>query len=763
MLMQSLFMMALAQATTLAAFADDVPLIPRETLFGNPERAGVQLSPDGSKISFLAPVDGVLNVWVQSREDGAEPRPVTSSTDRPISSYGWAINGEQILYVQDKNGDENTHVYAVDLGTGVTTDLTPGDGIKASLMGGHRDRPDEVLVMSNARVPENMDIYKMNTRSGETEMLFKNDGGYMGMIPDDDWVFRVRSKMTPDGGTLQEFRDSPDGEWRQLEKVGLEDAMSTGATAFDKSGKILWGSDSRGGDTARFVKITPQPDGSFAQETIFSSDKSDVADVMLNPITIMPEAVAVNRLRKKWEILDESIRPDIEALEKLVDGEMEITDRSLDDRTWIVVYLVDDGPVQYWIWDRDEKKGTYLFTNRPELEGLPLAKMMPVEIPSRDGLDLVSYLTLPVGVEPKNLPLIVLVHGGPWARDNWGYNPYHQWLANRGYAVLSVNFRGSTGFGKSFLNAGNREWYKAMQDDVNDAAQWAVDQGYADPERMAIMGGSYGGYATLAGLTRDPELWTCGVDIVGPSHVGTLLASIPAYWEPIKVMFEKRVGGADETEWLDEISPLTHVQNIQRPLLIGQGANDPRVKVAESDQIVQAMDERSIPVTYVVFPDEGHGFAKPENNMAFNAITEEFLARNLGGRSQPVGSDVANSTAQVRRLGGLQLDGVTEWNEADAPVAPTDPVVTFEELTPEDQGKVKQLFTQLETQVPAESRAQVYPMLLMQMKGARQQVPPSEMKVYLYVTQEVQRRIDSLSAQPEVDPLKDPVETPAGG
>ena len=763
MLMHSLFVAAIANMTTLAAFADDVPLIPRETLFGNPERAGVQLSPDGSKISFLAPVDGVLNVWIQSREDGAEPRSVTSSKDRPISNYGWAVNGEQILYVQDKNGNENTHVFAVDLATGATTDLTPGDGVKASLMGGHRDRPDEILVMSNARVPENMDIYKANTRDGSTEMLFKNDGGYVGMIPDDDWVFRVRSKMTPDGGTMQEYRDSPEGEWRELDRVGLEDAMGTGASGFDKSGKILWGSDSRGGDTARFVRITAQPDGSFEKETIFSSDESDVADIMMNPITKMPEAVAVNRLRKKWQILDDSIRPDIEALEQLVDGELEITDRSLDDRTWIAVFLVDDGPVQYWLWDRDKKEGTFLFTNRPKLEGLPLAKMMPVEIPSRDGLDLVSYLTLPVGMEAKNLPLIVLVHGGPWARDNWGYNPYHQWLANRGYAVLSVNFRGSTGLGKSFLNAGNREWYKAMQDDVNDAAQWAVEKGYADPNRLAIMGGSYGGYATLAGMTRDPELWACGVDIVGPSHVGTLLSTIPPYWEPIKVMFEKRVGGIDETEWLDEISPLTHVQNIRKPLLIGQGANDPRVKLSESDQIVEAMDERSIPVTYVVFPDEGHGFAKPENNMAFNAITEEFLAQHLGGRLQPVGSDVTNSTAQLRRLGGLELEGVQEWDASDVPAVETETVVSFEELSEEDKGKVGLLFAQLEKQVPEENREQVYPMILMQMKGSRNQVPDSEINVYRYVTQEMTRRIEAMQSTEESDPAEDPIEAPAGG
>lgn len=740
MYIRSLLVAAIANTTALGVFADDTPLIPRDVLFGNPERAGVQLSPDGTQISFLAPLDGVLNVWIQSR-DGGEPTAVTTSTGRPITNYTWAINGEQILYTQDQGGNENTHVYAVNLANGETTDLTPGDEVKASIMSGHRDRPDEVLVMSNERDPAAMDVMKLNTRSGESIVVFENNGGFVGMIPDEDWTFRVRAKMTPDGGTLQEYRDSPEGEWSELDKVDLENAMSTSAMGFDKSGKILWGTDSRGGDTSRFVKIVPEPDGSFARETIFESDDADVADIMFNPITGLPEAVATNRLRKSWTILDDAIRPDLEALEQLVDGDLEITDRSLDDRTWIAVYLVDDGPVQYWLWDRDQQEGTYLFTNRPLLEDLPLATMRPIEIPARDGLKLVSYLTLPVGVEPKDLPMVVLVHGGPWARDNWGYNSMHQWLANRGYAVLSVNFRGSTGLGKSFLNAGNREWYGAMQDDVNDAAQWAVDQGYADANRLAIMGGSYGGYAALAGLTRDPELWACGVDIVGPSHVGTLLSTIPAYWEPVKVMFEKRVGGLEETEWLDAISPLTHVENIARPLLIGQGANDPRVKLSESDQIVAAMDEQSIPVTYVVFPDEGHGFRRPENNLAFNAITETFLAKHLGGRAQAVGGDIGVSTAQVRRLGGLDLAGVSEWDAETAPVVKEDPVVAFEDLTEEQQRKVEQMFAQLEEQVPAEGRAQVFPMILAQLKGTKSEVPEDELPLFYYVTQEIERRI----------------------
>ena len=731
---------ALGLAVTIPALGEDVPLIPRETLFGNPERTGVQISPDGKWISYLAPRDGVLNVWVMP-SDGGEARPVTDSNDRPIRSYGWAWNNEQILYSQDKGGDENTHVYAVDLATNTTTDLTPGDEVKASIMSGHRDRPDQILVQTNARDTARMDVVRVDTRTGEASPVFVNEEGFISMIPDDDWNIRVRARMTPEGGTVSEYRDSPEGDWGPLDSVGLEDAMTTQTMGFDKSGRRMWSIDARGGDKARFVAVRPNPDGTFERETIFESDQADVADAMINPITLEPEAIAVNRLRKEWTILDPSVRPDLEKLSTLVDGEVEVVDRSGDDRTWVVVFLVDDGPAQFWLWDRDAQEGRYLFTNRPSLEELPLVKMKAVEIPARDGLMLPSYYSLPADWKPGDrVPLVVMVHGGPWARDSWGYNPYHQWLANRGYAVLNVNFRGSTGFGKSFLNAGNREWYAKMQDDVNDAAQWAVDQGWADPDRLAIMGGSYGGYATLAGMTRDPELWACGVDIVGPSHVATLLSTIPPYWAPMKAMFEQRVGASDEPEYLDSISPLTHVDRIARPLLIAQGANDPRVKISESDQIVAAMDQQEIPVTYVVFPDEGHGFARPENNKAFNAVTEVFLADHLGGRVEPITTELEESTAQLRRLGGLQFEGVSEWDPADEPEAQPEIMITLEDLDEETRGKIEEFFAQLDAQIPEDSRVMAYPMIVQQIRSQMGAAPEEERLAMQFIAQELERR-----------------------
>jgi dipeptidyl aminopeptidase/acylaminoacyl peptidase len=353
-------------------------------------------------------------------------------------------------------------------------------------------------------------------------------------------------------------------------------------------------------------------------------------------------------------VLDPAIEEDLRYLQTVADGDLEVLSRTLDDKAWAVAYVMDNGPVRYYLYDRANKTAKFLFTNRRSLEGLPLARMHPTVIKSRDGLNLVSYLTLPIDADPQDsgrpaqaLPTVLLVHGGPWGRDSWTYSPEHQLLANRGYAVLSINYRGSTGFGKKFANAGNKEWAAKMHDDLIDAVDWAIQERIAEPNHIAIMGGSYGGYATLVGLTFTPEKFACGVDIVGPSNLLTLLSTIPAYWAPALQMFKDRVGDpttAEGKKLLNERSPLNLVERIQRPLLIGQGANDPRVKQSEADQIVRAMEKKHIPVTYLLFPDEGHGFARPENNLAFYAVAEAFLARQLGGRYEPIGNDFAGST-----------------------------------------------------------------------------------------------------------------------
>ncbi|MEM2885061.1 MAG: S9 family peptidase, partial [Thermoproteota archaeon] len=400
-----------------------------------------------------------------------------------------------------------------------------------------------------------------------------------------------------------------------------------------------------------------------------SDPKADLSDVLIHPTEKNVQAAAFTYERKRWEILDRTIASDFAQIRAIEDGDLRVVSRTLDDDSWILSFIMDESPTRYYLYDRKRKEARFLFTDRKALEGFPLAKMNPTVIRSRDGLNLVSYYTLPVGSDSDRdgrpdepLPLVLVVHGGPWGRDEWGFDSHHQWLANRGYAVLSVNFRSSVGFGKAFVNAGNMEWGAKMHDDLIDAVDWAVKERIADPERVGILGGSYGGYATLVGMTFTPKTFACGVDVVGPSNLVTLLGTIPPYWQPMLELFAKRVGDHRTEEgraFLAKRSPLNYVSRIQRPLLIGHGANDPRVKQAESDQIVKAMQARGIPVTYVLYPDEGHGFARPENELSFNAIAESFLALHLGGRREPIGDDLEGSSVAVP-VGAESVPGLAE-------------------------------------------------------------------------------------------------------
>jgi len=621
-------------------------LIPREVFFGNPDRAQLRISPDGGRLSYLAAVDGVLNVWVETI-GGNDARAVTTAKSRPVQFYFWAMNGEQILYGLDRGGDENFHIFAADLDTGAERDLTPLDGIQARITAVDRDHPDEILVSVNDRDPRYHDVWRVNTRTGERELIFENDGRFVSVLADADYQVRLAGRMNPSGGLEFHLRDAEDAPWYELVRWGPEDSLTSGVLGFSRSGKTLYLTDSRSSDTGGLYAYSIGADEGPTYELIVSDPRTDVADVVLDPKTGTPQAVAFEYTRREWRTLDPSIQADWKILAGVADGDMSIVSRTLADDKWLVSYTRDDGPVSYYLHDRARGETQFICTNRSELERYELAKMRPVVIEARDGLKLVSYLTLPRNARSKDLPMVLLVHGGPWARDRWGYNPIHQWLANRGYAVLSVNFRGSTGFGKAFVNAGDREWSGKMHDDLIDAVNWAVTEGIADPTRVAIMGGSYGGYATLVGLAFTPDFFAVGVDIVGPSHVGTLLRSIPEYFKGMLGLFESRVARLDETEFLDQISPLTAAGSIRRPLLIGQGRNDPRVKETESQQIVDAMVANGQPVTYVVFPDEGHGFRRPVNSQAFFAITEVFLAEHLGGRYEPIDSAVRRSSAEI--------------------------------------------------------------------------------------------------------------------
>lgn len=639
------------------------PLIPRSILFGNPDKAGPQLSPDGKHLAYLAEVNGVMNVWVGPVDKPEAAKAVTEDTKRGIRQYFWAFNNDTILYIQDKGGDENWHVYATNLKDMKTTDLTPMNEIAARIQQVSHKFPDEVLIATNDRDKTLHDIHRVNIRTAERKLIEKNSG-YVGYLSDDDFNVRIALKMTPDG--TQEMYKNEGGTWTLFTSIPAEDNMTTSPGGFDKTGKTLYMMDSRGRNTSALFAM----DFSTGEKKKIAEDaKADVDDLMTHPTENTIQAVSFNYDRTRWEILDPSIKGDIAYLEKACNGELNITSRTLDDKHWIATFVTDDGPVKYYHYDRAAKKAKFLFSNRSKLEGLPLAKMHPVVIKARDGLNLVSYLTLPKDADAKNsgtpdkaLPMVLFVHGGPWARDQWGFNGMHQWLANRGYAVLSVNYRGSTGFGKEFINAANMQWSKNMHNDLIDAVKWAVDKKIADPKKVAIMGGSYGGYATLVGLTFTPDTFACGVDIVGPSNINTLLSTIPPYWKPMIDMFRTRVGDNTTDEgkkFLDSCSPLTKVDQIKKPLLIGQGANDPRVKQSEADQIVKAMKDKNIPVAYVLYPDEGHGFARPENRTSFNALTEGFLAKHLGGRAEPIGNDLKGSSVTVPE-GADQIPGLTD-------------------------------------------------------------------------------------------------------
>lgn len=636
-----------------AADASPPELISRDALFGNPERTNVQISPDGRHLSWVAPVDGVMNVWVAPAADPGQARAVTDDKGRGIGSYFWAHRPDTLLYLRDTGGDEDFHLFSVDLASGKATDLSPFPKTTAQVSGVSPLHPDAILVSMNDRDAQWHDLYRVDLASGERTLLQKNTQQIGGYLADADYRVRYAIQSRPDGGQNILV---PEGDgWKQADEIPFEDVLSTQLAGLTTDGKTLYLIDSRGRDTAALYAVDT---ASGDKRLVLEDARADVGGALRHPQTGVVQAVSVDYLREEWTPLDDGIAADLEKLKTLGPGEAAVASRSHDDGVWIVAYSAAETPLAYYRYDRaGDGALTKLFETRPDLAGKPLAPMWPQEIQSRDGKTLVSYLTLPREADPdgdgkadKAAPLVLLVHGGPWARDGYGYNTYGQWLANRGYAVLQVNFRGSTGFGKAFTNAGNGEWGRKMHDDLLDGVQWAVDHGVTTADQVAIMGGSYGGYATLAGLTFTPDAFKCGVDIVGPSNLNTLLGTVPPYWASFYEQLTKRMGDPRTEEgraWLTERSPLTQADKISKPLLIGQGANDPRVKQDESDQIVQAMVAKNIPVTYVLFPDEGHGFRRPENNTAFNAVVEGFLGQCLGGRVQPIGEDLAGSSIEV--------------------------------------------------------------------------------------------------------------------
>jgi dipeptidyl aminopeptidase/acylaminoacyl peptidase len=657
-----------------AATLPRVALIPREDIFGNPERAQGRVSPDGQSVSWIAPVDGVLNVWVAPVDDPAAARPITNDTYRGIRNHVWAPNSEYVYFLQDKGGNENFQVYASNVEIGEVRSLTPQDeGVRSTIQGVSRSKADKILVGSNDRNGQVFDLYMVDTATGE-KTLVKENPGYAAWMVDNDLEPRFGMVQVPGGGA-----NVVDFDGNVLYEIPAEDFLTTSAFGFDESNQFMYAVDSRGRDKAALVKISAE-DGSV--EVIAEADKADISNVILHPATYEPLAYASNYLKNEWTALNDETAADLDFLRANLDGEFSVAGATDDLGKVVVVNSSATAPGVYYLYDREAQTLEKMMSTRPVLDDAPLQPMHPVEIPSRDGMTLVSYLTLPAGSDTDGdgrpetpQPMVLWVHGGPWARDSYGYNSIHQWLANRGYAVLSVNYRGSTGFGKKFVNAAVREFSGKMHDDLIDGVDWAVDNGIALRDKVAIGGGSYGGYATLIGVSFTPDTFACGVDIVGPSSLVTLVESFPEYWKPfLEGTWFKYVGdpaNPEDRQDMLERSAISRVDDIRVPLLIGQGENDPRVTKLESDQLVEAMAAKGLPVTYVNFPDEGHGFARPENRLAFFAVMEGFLAECLGGRAEPIGDAFEGSTVQILH-GADYVDGLAEAaaaHEAAQPAA----------------------------------------------------------------------------------------------
>jgi dipeptidyl aminopeptidase/acylaminoacyl peptidase len=593
------------------------------------------VSPDGSRLAHIAPADGILNVFV-GRLGSDDAKQVSNDRERGVRAFAWCMDNRHIVYPQDTGGDENWHLHLVDPDEGTDVDVTPFDGIQARIMAADRDQPHLIMVGLNRDDPQLHDAYLLDIRDGSLELAAKNPG-FVSWLVDRQLNVRGGIAFLPDGGAEIRIGDPATGEYRTLLAVGAEDALTTDVIGFTRDGAAVHLVTSKDVNAARLLRMDVET-GSF--EVLAEDPIYDVSDVEVDPATHEVQVVTFMRERADHVVLDEALRADVEEMRRLHPGDLHFNGRDHADRIWILGFTADDGPVAYYAFDRTTREGTFLFAHKPSLQAYTLAAMEPFSFTSRDGLEVHGYLTFPHGSDRSRVPTVLFVHGGPWARDEWGFSPDPQWLANRGYLCLQVNYRGSTGYGKDFLNAGDREWAARMHDDLLDAVAWAVEQGHADPDRIAIYGGSYGGYAALVGATFTPEAFTCAIDVVGPSDLRTLIRSIPPYWAPLVAQFHQRVGNPEtEPDFLWSRSPLSRVDAIRIPMLIAQGANDPRVKKEESEQIVAAMTERGIPHRYLVFEDEGHGFRKPENNLAFHAAAEEFLAEHLGGRLEPAHAD----------------------------------------------------------------------------------------------------------------------------
>jgi dipeptidyl aminopeptidase/acylaminoacyl peptidase len=628
-------------------------MIPRALLFGNPTRGGTSISPDGKWLAWSASSNGVMNLWVAPRDGSVAPRQLTFDQRRGVPGHRWTRDSTRLLFSQDTDGDEYYRLYAIDVATGEQRCLSPQERASTRVVSASRKHPGVILVEIKARDPRYGDLFTVDLASGERTLLLENPG-FPSFIVDDDYAVHYAIGPTPAGGRQLHAKDDA-GIWKVISVIEPDDVRTSTWYHLSADNTTLYGIDSRGRDKGALVAIDVR---SGAMTVVAEDACADIGGMLTDPDTFRPVACWVTWQRSAVKVLCESVRADVAFLEARFHGQWSLSSRTDDNRIWLVSTSSDTAPPTTYLYDRDRLALETLVVHKPELAGVSLVRMQSTVITSRDGLPLVSYLTIPRAVDGGGaleakapVPLVLFVHGGPWSREGFGLNSMHQWLADRGYAVLSVNFRGSTGFGKAFVNAADGQWGLRMSDDLEDAVDWAIAAGVADPRRIAIVGGSYGGFAVLSALTQYPGRYACGVDIFGPADLQTLLADIPPHWEHERKMLYRSVGDPTTPEGLAKlqaVSPIHRAHAIVDPLLIAQGANDRRVKQSESDRMVDRLVERSIPVTYVLFPDEGHGFAREPNRLVFNAMMEAFLAKHLGGQLEPFElSDFPGNSMQV--------------------------------------------------------------------------------------------------------------------
>ena len=671
------------------------PLIDRELFFGDPEISGAQISPDGRFVSFLKPFNGTRNIWVKRTADPfTAARPLTNDTKRPVTQYFWSRDGKYVLFAQDQGGDENFNVYAVDPAAAVAPgqqvpparNLTAAKGVRAVIYDVPRNDPDVIYIGLNDRDKAWHDLYRVRISTGERTLLRQNTERITSWEFDNAGVLRAAARST-DKGDTEILRVDPAG-FTQIYSCNVFETC--GVVRFNKDNSKFYMVTNKGEpDLIRLVLFDPIS----KKEQLVESDplnRVDFGDASFSDLTGELTATSYTDAKPRIYWKDKAWEADYKLLQSKLPGlEIQPTSRTNDERLYVIAVGSDREPGARYLFDRNTKKLTLLYRARETLPREALASTTPITYKSADGLTIPAYLTLPVGVAPRKLPLIVYPHGGPWARDAWGYSGITQFLANRGYAVLQPNFRSSTGYGKKFLNAGNNEWGQLMQEDLTAGVRYLVSQGTVDPKRVGILGGSYGGYAVLAGLAFTPDVYAAGVSIVGPSNLITLLKSIPPYWESIRMVFNERMGNPGTPAGLAQLnrqSPLNSAGKIRAPLLVVQGANDPRVNRAESEQIVIALRDRGFPVEYILAPDEGHGFARPINNLSLFAAAEKFLAKHLGGRYQQ-----SLTPAIAKRLAELTVDPKTVVlaKKVDVPSGAPKPAVDLVPGTASYQGKLE--------------------------------------------------------------------------